>query len=76
MALSGAQFTPVRAAMITLWRRRRRLIAKSWSISRLYYSWHGQRLLGRPGDQVWYFAYGANMHDATFRLRRGIRPFE
>jgi gamma-glutamylcyclotransferase len=76
MALSRAQIMPVREAMIRLWRRRRRLIAKSWGISRLYYSWHGERLLGRPGDQVWYFAYGANMHDATFRLRRGIRPLE
>ena len=66
----------MREAMVALWRKRRRLIAKSWALSRLYYSLHGSRLLGRPGDQVWYFAYGANMHDATFRVRRGIRPFE
>jgi gamma-glutamylcyclotransferase (GGCT)/AIG2-like uncharacterized protein YtfP len=25
---------------------------------------------------VWYFAYGANMHDATFVIRRGIQPLE
>ena len=25
---------------------------------------------------MWYFAYGANMHDETFRARRGIRPRE
>jgi hypothetical protein len=25
---------------------------------------------------VWYFAYGANMHDDTFRIRRGIRSLE
>jgi len=67
---------PMRQAMIALWRRRRRLIAKSWVLSRLYYPLHGARLSGRPGDQIWYFAYGANMHDATFRIRRGIRSFE
>ena len=33
-------------------------------------------MLGRPQDQIWYFAYGANMHDATFRVRRGIQPLE
>ena len=76
MALGRAQGLPLRHAMIALWRKRRRLIAKSWALSRLYYSLHGVRLLGRRGDQVWYFAYGANMHDATFRVRRGIRPFE
>ena len=26
--------------------------------------------------RFWYFAYGANMHAATFRVRRGIQPFE
>jgi cation transport regulator ChaC len=25
---------------------------------------------------VWYFAYGANMHDSAFRDRRGMRPLE
>src|SRR5271154_5622422 len=73
---SSRMTLPMRQAMIALWRKRRRLIAKSWVLSRLYYSLHGARLLGRPGDQVWYFAYGANMHDAIFRVRRGIRPFE
>jgi len=33
-------------------------------------------LEGRPSDQVWYFAYGSNMHQATFEIRRGIRPLE
>ena len=59
-----------------LWRKRRRLIAKSWVLSRLYYSLRGARLRGRPNDQIWYFAYGANMDAATFRVRRGIQPFE
>jgi len=26
------------------------------------------------GTGVWYFAYGSNMHTATFSGRRGIRP--
>ncbi len=51
-----------------------RLIAKSWVLSRLYYRWRGMRLVGRPSDSVWYFAFGANLHDSAFRERRGIRP--
>ena len=67
---------PMPLAITALWRRRRRLIAKSWVLSRLYYPLHGARLSGRPSDQIWYFAYGANMHEATFRIRRGIQAFE
>ncbi len=52
----------------------RRLVAKSWALSRLYYRWRGLGLAGRPGDPVWYFAFGANMHDSAFRERRGMRP--
>ena len=48
-----------------LWRKRRRLIAKSWVLSRLYYPLRGARLRGRPNDQIWYFAYGANMDPIT-----------
>jgi gamma-glutamylcyclotransferase len=66
----------MRRATTRLWRKRRRLIAQSWILSRLYYPLHGARLVGRPNDEIWYFAYGANMHEATFRARRGIRPFE
>ncbi len=33
-------------------------------------------LAGRPSDQVWYFAYGSNMHHSAFRERRGMRPAE
>ena len=57
-------------------RRLRRLIARSWLLSKLYYRWHGIRLAGRPADQVWYFAFGANMHDSAFRGRRGMRAAE
>ena len=54
--------------------RPRRLIARSWVLSRLYYRSRGLRLVGRPGDTVWYFAFGANLHDSAFRERRGMRP--
>jgi len=52
------------------------IIMKSWLLSRCYYHCRGARLLGRPQDEIWYFAYGANMHEATFRIRRGIQPLE
>jgi len=45
-------------------------------LSRGYYRWRGARLIGRPSQQVWYFAYGANMDDRTFCVRRGITPIE
>jgi cation transport regulator ChaC len=56
--------------------RWRRLLAKSWLVSRWHYRKHGLVLDGRPSDQVWYFAYGSNMHQGTFVERRGIRPLE
>jgi gamma-glutamylcyclotransferase len=54
----------------------RRLITKSWLLSRCYYRCRGTRLLGSAREEVWYFAYGANMDDSTFRVRRGIRARE
>ena len=45
-----------------------------WPITRLWYRAWGLRLEGRPGDQVWYFAYGANLHPSAFCDRRGMRP--
>jgi cation transport regulator ChaC len=54
----------------------RRLVAKSWILSRCYYPLRGHRLSGRASDEVWYFAYGANMHESAFRVRRGIQPLE
>ncbi len=56
--------------------RLRRLIARSWPLSKLYYRLHGLGIAGRPADEVWYFAFGANMHDSAFRDRRGMRPLE
>jgi cation transport regulator ChaC len=56
--------------------RWRRLLAKSWILSRWHYRWHGQVLAGRPSDPVWYLAYGSNMHHSAFREQRGMRPIE
>ncbi|MBC8242008.1 MAG: gamma-glutamylcyclotransferase [Alphaproteobacteria bacterium] len=47
-----------------------------WPLARLWYSAWGLTLDGRPDEPVWYFAYGANMHDNAFRARRGMRPDE
>ena len=54
----------------------RRVIRRSWFLSRCYYRCQGARLVGRPGQEVWYFAYGANMDDGTFRVRRGIQALK
>jgi gamma-glutamylcyclotransferase len=62
--------------MITLRGKARRLVARSWSLSWCYYRLHGLPLAGWPGEHVWYFAYGANMHDRAFRVRRRMRPVE
>lgn len=57
-------------------RRLRRAIARSWLLSKVYYRLCGLRVEGRPADAVWYFAFGANMHDSAFRERRRMRPSE
>lgn len=57
-------------------RRWRRWLAKSWALSWLHYRLRGLPLPGRPTDEVWYFAFGANMHDSAFRERRGIYPLQ
>src|ERR1700739_3534337 len=57
-------------------RRWRRLAAKSWTLARWYYRWHGNELTGHPTDQIWYLAYGSNMHHSAFRERRGMQPTE
>jgi cation transport regulator ChaC len=56
--------------------RWRRLVAKSWLVSRWHYRRHGLVLEGRPSDLIWYFAYGSNMHEGTFVGRRRIRPLD
>jgi len=52
------------------------MIARSWTLSKVYYRLRGLRIVGRPADKVWYFAFGANMHDSAFRERRGMQPLE
>jgi cation transport regulator ChaC len=64
-----------RAAKVTR-RFRRRIIARSWTLSCWYYRRHGLELTGSATDTAWYFAYGSNMHDSAFRERRHMRPME
>jgi cation transport regulator ChaC len=67
----------LRAAYRRILRRHwRRLLVRSWTLSRWHYRWHGHALTGRPHEPVWYLAYGANMHHSTFRERRGMCPTE
>lgn len=56
--------------------RWRRWLARSWLLSRCHYRLRGMPLEGRAKDDIWYFAFGANMHDSAFRERRGMRPLE
>lgn len=68
-----SKLTAQRRAMRSRWRK---LMVKSWTLSRYHYRWHGHVLSGRPSDPVWYFAYGSNMHHSAFRERRGMKPTE
>lgn len=52
------------------------LAAQIWPLARLWYRVWGLTLDGHPEDSVWYFAFGANMHDSAFQERRGMRPEE
>ena len=52
------------------------VILRAWPLARLWYRAWGLTLAGLPDDEVWYFAYGANMHDGAFRERRRMRPLE
>ncbi len=54
----------------------RRALVKSWTLSKIHYRLRGLRIAGRPKEEVWYFAFGANMHDSAFQGRRGMRPIE
>ncbi|MGA8769817.1 MAG: gamma-glutamylcyclotransferase family protein, partial [Rhodomicrobium sp.] len=51
-------------------------MASSWVLPWCVYRLHGIRLIGPPHEEIWYFAYGANMHDSAFRDWRGMRPRE
>lgn len=52
------------------------IILRVWPLARLWYRSWGLRLEGKPTDEVWYFAFGANMHDSVFRGRRRMKPLE
>lgn len=52
------------------------VILRVWPLARLWYRARGLTLDGHPGDEIWYFAYGANMHESAFHERRGMRPEE
>ena len=69
---------PHRSTRIRAPRRVRRLwvsvATRAWPLAQLWYKSWGLRLDGQPEDPVWYFAYGANMHDSAFLDRRRMRP--
>ena len=52
------------------------IILRVWPLARAWYRVWGLKLDGDPEDQVWYFAYGTNMHDSSFRQRRRMSPLE
>ena len=52
------------------------VILRVWPLARIWYRVWGLTLVGHPRDEVWYFAYGANMHDSAFRERRKMAPLE
>ena len=56
--------------------RWRRWLARSWLLSVCHYRLRGMPIAGRPSDEVWYFAYGANMNDEVFGVRRAMTPLE
>jgi len=64
--------------MMGRWLRRaaNAVCVKSWTAARVTYRLWGLKLAGSPGDPVWYFAFGANMHDSAFRDRRRMTPGE
>ena len=74
--LAGLLSPQLRTVPLRTLLRIRMLIARSWAVSWCLYRLHGIRLIGPPGEQVWYFAYGANMHDSSFRGWRGMSPVE
>jgi gamma-glutamylcyclotransferase len=62
--------------LIRLLLKLRGIFARSWWLSWCLYRLHRLPLVGPPEEEVWYFAYGANMHDSVFRGWRGMRPLD
>lgn len=52
------------------------IAVRAWPLARIWYSRWGLQLEGHANDDVWYFAYGSNMHDSAFRERRRMQPRE
>jgi len=52
------------------------IYVRCWPLARLWYRVWDLRLEGHPRHEVWYFAYGANLHDSVFQGRRRMRPLE
>lgn len=52
------------------------VILRIWPLARLWYRAWGLTLDGRPDEEVWYFAFGANMNDSVFLGRRRMTPLE
>jgi hypothetical protein len=57
--------------------RLRRMIAKSWILSRCYYPLRDHRLSGRANDEIWYFSLagwrpgGSRRRNRTSSRQRG-----
>ncbi|MCE0507331.1 hypothetical protein LR948_18380 [Roseivivax sp. GX 12232] len=52
------------------------IILRVWPLARLCYRCSGLQLDGRPTDELWYFAFGANMNDSVFLGRRRMNSLE
>lgn len=52
------------------------IILRYWPLAQLWYRGWGLTLDGHPDDEVWYFAFGANMNNSVFRGRRKMNPVE
>ena len=46
-------------------------MASSWVLPWCVYRLHGIRLIGPPGEEIWYFAYGADMRPRRVPSRAG-----
>lgn len=66
--------------MIALRRFLKRLwfpvILRVWTLARLWCRSSDLMLDGYPDEDVWYFAFGANMNDSVFLGRRKMKPLE
>ena len=51
-------------------------ILRIWPLAQLWYRGWGLQLDGHPDEEVWYFAFGANMNDSVFLDRRKMTPLE